>query len=106
MPTPKSKKNRERISRRRNEMHCSSIKLRFLTPKVRDELGTSKHPKLPNSSLSKLDYVEWLLDNGYGLKAFDIINPIAEQFNEPYDEHAYAILTREQETYGVPRTYR
>ena len=87
-------------------MHCSSVKLRFLTPKVKETLSKNNHPKIPNRSLSELDYVEWLLDNGYGMKAYDIIKPISTQFNETYDEHAYAILKRDQETYGIPRTYR
>ena len=97
---------RKRMRKRRNEMRCELIRIRYLTPKVMSSLDKEPHPKLPDTELTKLNYVEWLLDHSYDVKALAIIAPISAIYNEPYDEHAYAILKREQENYGVPKTYR
>jgi hypothetical protein len=101
-----NRQRRQRQNKRRNEMRCQLISMRYLTPKVRLYLDKEDHPKLPDSTLTKLNYVEWLLSHGYHVKALAIIAPISAIYNEPYDEHAYAILEREQENYGVPNTYR
>ena len=102
----KAQKNRERIKRRRNEMQCELVKMSQLTPKVRHDLYNEPHPKITNSDLTKLDYVYWLLDNGHPLLASQVMEPYSSKQQESYDTHAYELLKRKQEDYGVPRTYR
>jgi len=87
-------------------MHCEAIRIRYCTPQVVENLKSKPHPKIQSDDLTEWDYVDWLLNHGYNAKAMAILAPITAIYNESYDEHAYAIITREQENYGVPATYR
>jgi hypothetical protein len=102
----KAQKNRDRIKRRRDEMQCQLVSLQHLTPKVMVDLDQEPHPKIANSKLTKLDYVEWLLANRYHFKAWQVLQPYSSKYQEPFDKEAYAKIQREHEDYGVPRTYR
>ena len=102
----KNKQNRARIDKRRAEMHCEAVRIRYCTPQVVENLKSKPHPKIQSDELTEWDYVDWLLSHGYDSKAMAILAPLSTIYNESYDEHAYAIITREQENYGVPSTYR
>ena len=106
MVRERNRKNRERINRRKDEMYCEMVRIRYCTPKVVESLSSKPHPKIESDELTEWNYVDWLLNHGYSTKALAILAPLQTIFNEPYDEHAYGILKREHEDYGVPRTYR
>ena len=106
MVRERNKRQRERVDRRLNEMFCELLRIKYCTPQVVENLKAKPHPKIEAEGYTEWGYVDWLLGHGYGTKALTILAPLQALYNEPYDEHAYRILERERENYGVPNTYR